>query len=138
MIYESAFEIHYNLYCSVTEDLAKDSIKYAINEEVTTEVLKAEKNEVPFYGINIMTDAGHGCRRHAAHSYIIVIGQTYHRVVGLAVVIRQNDPGRQRPEIRLVENMYRHCDENNISISISMDMTEMQVLSNILQYINHK
>lgn len=41
IISESAFESHYNLYCSVTEDLAKESIIDAINEEVTTEVLKA-------------------------------------------------------------------------------------------------
>lgn len=115
---ESAFESHHNLYCSMTEDLAKESIKDAINEEVTAEVLKAEENDVPFYGINIMTDARHGWRRNAAQSDVVAIGQTHHRVVGLAVVTRQDDPVSQRHEIRGVENLYQHFDENDTSINI--------------------
>ena len=102
----------------MTEDLAKESIKDAINEELTTEVLKAEENDVPFYGINIMTDARHDWRRNAAQSDVVAIGQTHHRVVGLAVVTRQDDPVSQRHEIRGVENLYQHFDENDTSINI--------------------
>lgn len=64
-----------------------------------------------------MIDACHGWRRNAAQSDI-AIGQTHHHGVGLAVVTRQDDPVSQRHEIRGVENLYQHFDENDISINI--------------------
>lgn len=54
---------------------------------------------------------------NATQSDIIAIGQTHHRVVGLAVITRQEDPASQRHEIWGVENLYKYFDEHDISVN---------------------
>lgn len=118
IIPESAFESQHDAYCSTTKDMAEESITEAINEEVATEILNSEENGSQYHGINIMTDARHGWRRNAAQSDIVALGQIHHRVVGLEVVTRRDDPVSQRHEMKGVELLYKHFDEKDVSVHI--------------------
>jgi hypothetical protein len=118
IIPESAFESQHDVYCCTTRDMAEEAITKAVNEEVATEILKSEENGSQYHGINIMTDARHGWRRNAAQSDIVALGQIHHRVVGLEVVTRQDDPVSQTHEMKGVELLYRHFDEKGVSVHI--------------------
>ena len=113
---ESYYGTVHEQYCVITEDVTKESIKGALEEETALTLLETENDN--YEGINIMSDARHGTRRNAAQSDIIALGGISHKVVGAETITRDDDPVSQRHELLGSKKLYEHFDACCVNVNI--------------------
>lgn len=115
---ETFFMNSHDMYCDATEELAKESVTEARQEEEVLSIQEAEENDIEYEGINIITDARHATRRNAKQSDIIALGNKTHRVVGAITVTKDDDSVSQRHELYGVKQLYEGFEDYGMTINI--------------------
>ena len=114
---ESAIYELQDLYCDVTEEIAKESTRDALNEEVAETMLSSQFPE-EYKGIAIITDARHAWRKNAKNSDIISIGCRTNKVNGYVVVSKSDEVCSQKHELFGVKKLYEHFTSNDVNIDV--------------------
>ena len=103
---ETMFSFVEKIYYKAAEDTTNEALENTLNMEIDQVIANTEYPS-GFTGIDIITDARHGPRKHSAYSDVKALGGSTDKVVSAQVISKQDDLFSKRDELLGVKRIYQ-------------------------------